>query len=184
MLIKNISLIGFMGSGKTTVGKLLANELGFLFIDIDKIIEYTTGLEIKDIFEKYGEEYFRDIEEKTIKKIYAQNKKCVFACGGGAFIRAENIKIIKKNSFVINLKISADEAYKRLKHSNDRPLLFNKDDSSENLRQKIYELIKQREKSYSENCNYEVLVDNKSPENVKEEILLYLKDEITEKDII
>ena len=123
MIAKNISLIGFMGSGKTTIGKILAERTGFLFVDIDKIIEYVSGKKISQLFENFGENYFRDIERKTAEKLYRNNTNCVFACGGGIFETPENIEIIRKNSIVIFLNIDPDTAYERLKNSTDRPLL-------------------------------------------------------------
>ena len=118
----NISLIGFMGSGKTSTGKILADRLNFLFIDLDNIIELSLNMPISEIFEKHGEEYFRNTETISIKKIYV-NKNCVFACGGGVVVRHENMEIIKKNSIVIFLHVSPGIAFERLKNENNRPLL-------------------------------------------------------------
>jgi len=80
MDFKNISLIGFMGSGKSTIGEILAGRLGFIFIDLDRIIELSEEREIKDIFKRDGEKYFRELETKVTGKIY-KNKKCIFAWG-------------------------------------------------------------------------------------------------------
>ena len=123
---ENISLIGFMGSGKTTIGKLLAERTGYLFIDLDRIIELSESKTINEIFTCSGEEYFREIESKIIKKVYFNNK-CVFACGGGVILRGENMKLIRKNSTVFYLEISPREALNRLKGTSDRPLLQTSD---------------------------------------------------------
>jgi len=172
MLLKNLSLIGFMGCGKSTIGKILAYDLNFLFIDTDKLVEYIFELSITEIFEKYGENYFRTIESETVKKIY-NNKNCIFACGGGVFINKENVNMIRNNSFVVYLSLSLEKAYERLKDSNDRPLLKVKD---EGLKQKIAQIMKQRQDIYDNNCDLKINVDEKSPDSIKEEILNYLKN--------
>lgn len=169
MYLKNISLIGFMGSGKSTVGKVIAENLNYLFVDLDKIIEYICGMSIKEIFKKYGESYFRTIENKIINKTY-YNKNCVFACGGGAFCNEENIKIIRQNSCVVYLAITEEEAYERLKNSKDRPLLLVNGD----LKQKIREIMGQRTDVYVNNCDIKIDIDGKSSEKIKDEILVFL----------
>ncbi|MCL4415170.1 MAG: shikimate kinase, partial [Actinobacteria bacterium] len=122
MDFKNISLIGFMGSGKTTVGKILAKRLNFLFIDLDKVIEIAEDRKVSEIFKYGGEKYFRDVESEVIKKIYI-NENCVFACGGGVVERKENMDFIKKNSIIVYLSVSSGQAFERLKNAEDRPLL-------------------------------------------------------------
>ena len=161
----NIALIGFMGSGKTTTGKILADRLGYLFFDIDELIEISEQSEIKDIFSKYGEKYFRDIESKILEKI-SSNKDCVFACGGGVILREKNMNTILKNSNVVYLKISPSEAIRRLSDSADRPLLPDK-----NRDKKIHELINIRSEKY---CKYaDIIVKNEgtSPEAAVENIM-------------
>jgi shikimate kinase len=167
MIAKNISLIGFMGSGKTTIGKILAERTGFLFVDIDKIIEYVSGKKISQLFENFGENYFRDIERKTAEKLYRNNTNCVFACGGGIFETPENIEIIRKNSIVIFLNIDPDTAYERLKNSADRPLLNKVSD----LRSEINNLIDKRLKTYMENSDVRLDVSRKEPGYFADEIL-------------
>jgi shikimate kinase len=167
MIAKNISLIGFMGSGKTTIGKILAERTGFLFVDIDKIIEYVSGKKISQLFENFGENYFRDIERKTAEKLYRNNTNCVFACGGGIFETPENIEIIRKNSIVIFLNIDPDTAYERLKNSTDRPLLNKVSD----LRSEINNLIDKRLKTYMENSDVRLDVSRKEPGCFADEIL-------------
>jgi len=122
MDFNNIYITGFMGSGKSTVGKILADKLGFRFIDLDRVIEIDQGKKIKDIFKIGGEKYFRDIETKVVDKIY-KNKNCVFACGGGIVKRKENMDIIRKRGAVVYLEISVQDALERLKYVKDRPLL-------------------------------------------------------------
>jgi len=170
MNYQNISLIGFMGSGKTTLGKILAKELGFVFIDLDRIIELEEEKEIKDIFSIYGENYFRELEAKVIKKIY-KNKNCVFACGGGIVKRKENMDIIRRNSLVIYLNISPENAYSRLKNVKDRPLI-----EVENREELIKEMIKKRDTLYRKYAHIIIDNDNKKPEEALNEILTRLNN--------
>jgi shikimate kinase len=163
--ITNISLIGFMGSGKTSTGKILADRLNFLFIDVDSIIELSSNMPISDIFEKHGEEYFRNTETNSIKKIYV-NKSCVFACGGGAIIRHENMEIIKKNSTVIFLNVSPAVAFERLKNESNRPLL-----KAPNRLSIITELMEKRDFLYRNACDFTVDTDFKNPKEAADEIL-------------
>jgi len=169
MYLKNISLIGFMGSGKSTIGKVIAENLNYLFIDIDKIIEYINGLSVNEIFKNYGESYFRITENEIISKAY-YNKNCVFACGGGAFNNEENIKIIRQNSYVVYLAIAEEEAYERLKDKKDRPLLLVDGD----LRQRIKDIMGQRLDVYSNNCDLKIDTQGKPPSAIKDEIMAYL----------
>lgn len=169
MFLKNLSFIGFMGCGKSTTGKIIAGDLNFLFIDLDKMIEYIHELSIKDIFEKYGESYFRNFESNIINKIY-NNKNCIFACGGGVFNKAENIKKIRQNSFVVYLFLTPEEAYERLKDSKDRPLLQVEGD----LNQKIAQIMEERQDIYNNNCDLKINAGGKSPNRIKDEIISYL----------
>jgi shikimate kinase len=163
--ITNISLIGFMGSGKTTTGKILADRLNFLFIDLDNIIELSLNMPVSEIFEKHGEEYFRNTETNSIKKIYV-NKNCVFACGGGVVVRWENIEIIKKNSTVIFLYVSPAIAFERLQNKNNRPLL-----KAPNRLNVITELMEKRDFLYRNASDLIFDTDFKNPEEVAVEIL-------------
>jgi len=169
MDFKNISLIGFMGSGKSTVGEVLAKKLGFIFIDLDRVIELNEDKEVKDIFKIYGEKYFRDLETKVIKKIY-KNKNCVFACGGGVIKKKENMLVIRDNSAVIYLNISAKNAFCRLKSVKDRPLI-----DVENREEAIEKMIKERDILYRRYAHIIVKNDNDSPGRTSDEILARLK---------
>ena len=162
---ENISLIGFMGSGKTTIGELLAEKAGYLFIDLDKMIELSEGKTINEIFTCSGEEHFREIESKIIKKVY-YNNRCVFACGGGVILRGENMKIIRKNSRVVYLEVSPQEALSRLEGTSDRPLL-----KAPDKLKKATELLVSRNSMYKKYSD--IIIQNKecSPESAVDEIL-------------
>ena len=118
----NIALIGFMGSGKTTVGKLLAGKVGFGFVEIDKIIEKYSGVSILEIFEKRSEKNFRKIECSVIAEQIPKAKGKLFSLGGGAVLNEENCKILKKYCHVVWLWVSVQTALKRIDISS-RPLL-------------------------------------------------------------
>ena len=120
-----IYLIGSMGSGKTTIGKMLANKLHLPFIDIDRKIEQKEKMVISDIFKENGENYFRKIESDILKKYSALNE-FVISTGGGAVLSQDNKKILN-NGYKIYLKISIDAQYNRVKHRKHRPLLIEGD---------------------------------------------------------
>ena len=164
MKSKNVSLIGFMGSGKSTVGRILSKKLGFLFIDLDNIIELSEESVINDIFDRKDEKYFRDAESRVIRNIY-KNKNCVFACGGGVVIRRENMELIKSSSTVVYLEISPDTAFKRLKGARHRPLLKAGVD-----KEKISTMIKDRKPLYEENADITFNTDNRSARELSDAI--------------
>jgi shikimate kinase len=140
----NISLCGMMGSGKSAIGKILANKLDYNFIDVDKMIEIDAKKTIKKIFEEDGEEYFRDLEEKITINILRQ-KETIVSLGGGAIINKKIRNSIKKNSYNIYLNVDLDILIKRLKNSKTRPLIYKK-----NLKKELINLINIREKFYRE----------------------------------
>ena len=145
---KNIVLIGMMGSGKSTIGHLLSKTIDLKFVDIDKIIEEETGLKIHRIFEKRGEVYFRNLEEKITLK-FLKNKKKIISLGGGGFLN-KNIRketLINNISFWLNWKNTT--IINRIYKSRKRPLAFN---SNENDLKKI---IIERSKIYSE-ANFKI----------------------------
>ena len=138
----NISLCGMMGSGKSAIGTILANKLDYNFIDVDKTIEIDTGKTIKTIFEEDGEQYFRDLEEKTTINIL-ELKETIVSLGGGAIINKKIRNSIKKNSYNIYLNVDVDILTKRLQNSKTRPLINKK-----NLKKELINLIGIREKFY------------------------------------
>ena len=119
---ENIILTGFMGSGKTTVGKVLAEKLGMDFVDVDKEIERNENKAISDIFAENGQEYFRELETKYLKEICGK-KGQVISTGGGAVLKSINVSVMKKSGKVIFLDVPADEIKRRLINDNTRPVL-------------------------------------------------------------
>ena len=140
----NIILTGFMGSGKTAVGKRLAKRLGYTSLDTDLLIEEKTGKSISDIFSKDGEDYFRDIETLILTELTGINDH-VIATGGGIVTRKENIRRLRELGFIIWLKASPETIFKRVSTKTHRPLL-----KVDNPLEQIKRLMSQREQSYSE----------------------------------
>ena len=138
----NITLCGMMGSGKTAVGKSIANMLNYKFIDTDKQIEKITKKSIKEIFNEDGEKFFRNLEEKIITS-FLNEKNIIISLGGGSIINKNIRKLIKKNSYNIYLHVKIDILIKRLQNSNNRPLIVNTD-----LNTTLNELFEKRKKFY------------------------------------
>lgn len=122
----NIVLCGFMGSGKTVVGKELAKIMGCKFVDTDELIEEEQGVAIKAIFATHGEDYFRDLEHEMCKKV-ADMKGCVVSTGGGAMTFQRNVDAIKKGSKVVFLDASFDVICDRIGDNTNRPLFQDKE---------------------------------------------------------
>ena len=127
---KKIILIGMMGSGKTTIGKILAKKLNLNFIDTDQVVEKKYNLTIKKIFDEFGENFFRLKEEKIILKILQKKTPSVIALGGGAFLNKKIRNIILKDFISIWLNTKLEVIYKRCKNSNKRPLFMVKTNDS------------------------------------------------------
>jgi shikimate kinase len=161
---KNIVLIGFMGTGKTTVGKILAKKLGMNFVDVDELIEKTTGLKISAVFARFGEAYFRDIETEIIKSITKDSSQ-VIATGGGAVLRDENLNALKSNGVVFCLTASEELIFDRIKDNNERPLL-----QVENPKEKIKELLAKRMPRYMM-ADFIINTDGLTQEEVSEKII-------------
>ena len=162
--MKTIVSIGMMGSGKTTIGKLLGEKLTLRSIDIDVIIEQNEKRTVSEIFQNEGEKYFRNIERETIKKNFT-NKDLIISLGGGAFEDQLTQELLLKNSTVIYLKTSPNVILERIKNNTNRPLLKN-----QMTVEKIQSIILQRQKNY-ELANITILTDNKNTDKIVEEIL-------------
>ena len=119
---KNIFLIGFMGCGKSTMARLLAEQTGARLIEMDETIEEEAGMSINEIFKVHGEKHFRDLESALIVRI-AKEGGAVVSCGGGAILRQENIDCMKENGRIVYLSATPETIYRRVRNSTNRPLL-------------------------------------------------------------
>lgn len=144
MKFKRIILTGFMGTGKTAVGQILAKRLGFDFLDTDLMVEEETKKTITEIFEGEGEVLFRNYEKKMVKKALDRDK-VVIATGGGAVTDPESLKLMKERGVVVGLTASPDSILQRVSSMQTRPLLKTKDQL-----QKIKNLLSQRSPYYRE----------------------------------
>lgn len=142
-MTKNIVLVGLMGSGKTTAGKLIAEKSGKIFVDTDELIEQETKKSINEIFEAYGEAYFRDLEIEIIKRVSLSFNQ-VISTGGGAVENLTNINNLKKNGVIFYLYAPANKLFDRIKNEINRPLLRNN-----NPLDTLEKLLDKREKFYS-----------------------------------
>ena len=141
-LKENLVFLGMMGSGKSSIGSLVARKLNLDFIDIDKEIENDLGISIKKIFETKGEDFFRNLEEKITLKLLRSNNS-IISLGGGSFINEKIRKEILVNNFSFWLNCDSKTLLKRIKKSKKRPVAFNLNDSE------ILDLIQKRSKIYS-----------------------------------
>ena len=162
-LNKNIVLIGMMGSGKSTIGYLLSKSTNLKHVDIDKLIEKETGLKIYDIFEKKGEEYFRNLEEKITLKLL-KNKKNIISLGGGGFINKNIRKEVLNNNISFWLNWKSSTIIQRILKSKKRPLTKNATEND------LKKLINDRLKIYSE-ANFKINCENLKKSMITKQII-------------
>lgn len=165
-----IILIGFMGSGKSSVGKALSKKLKMKFLDIDNEVERIEGCSITDLFEKHGQEYFRSLENDLLKKILKE-KNIIVSTGGGIIARKENLELLKRENKVIFLDANVETIIKNVsKEISKRPLL--KD--SKNLYIEVDNLLYKRYEKYKQIADFTIDVNEKNIEEVVSQILVYI----------
>lgn len=163
--MSHIILIGFMGAGKTTLGRRLARALRLTFTDTDDRIVAEMGMPVTAIFERYGEEYFRGLETKALQELMDEKERCVVSVGGGLPMRDENQYYLKKLGRVIYLRAGVETLMGRLGRDTSRPMLRGGD-----LRSRIEELMAKRQDTYEKVADLVVDTDGKSFERLILEI--------------
>jgi len=165
----NIVLIGFMGAGKTAVGRLLAAELKLDYLDTDQLIEETEGRTIAQIFKRDGETAFRRLETEVLKTLQDYDN-FVLSTGGGMVLRAENVALLKALGPVVLLRASAEVIYQRIKDEKHRPLLDVADPLAE-----IRQVLAVREPLYDRAADHLVETADLTPAGVAKEISEWLR---------
>ncbi|MBI5661490.1 MULTISPECIES: shikimate kinase [Ignavibacterium] len=156
-----IYLTGFMASGKSTIGPILANTIGWEFLDLDRVIEEKLGKKIVDIFKVEGEDFFRIFESDTLNEL-SKLTKYVISLGGGTIENEKNLNQIKKTGILIYLETSPEAAYRRLRFKTDRPaLLFeNYNPTKQEFINRINSILSRRVKYYNQ-ADIKINTDNK-----------------------
>lgn len=168
--MKHVILIGFMGAGKTSVGKRLASHLQLKFTDTDDLIVQEQNMPVSQIFEQYGEPYFRELETKMLRKLLLSKRRMVISVGGGLPMTEKNQPILKELGRVVYLQASVETLMERLKRDTSRPLLQGGD-----LRRKITELMSARESTYKKVADICIHTDEKT----FSEIVLEISEKIS-----
>jgi len=157
-----------MGAGKTTVSKYLGSMLALERVEIDDLIVEKEGMSINNIFEEYGEEYFRNCESNTLIELQKRNQ-LVVSCGGGIVLRDENIVSMKKNGRVVLLTATPETTLERVRYSDERPILRN------NMNAEFIEgLMEKRREKYMKSADIMIKTDGKTVLEVCEEIVVRL----------
>lgn len=153
---ENIILIGFMGCGKTTIGKKLAASLNYSFLDTDECIEQKEKQSIKELFKERGETYFRACETKVLETLNEETNRTVISTGGGMAVQKQNVELLRALGVVIYLSVTSETVMKRLRKDESRPLL-----QGENGAKRIKELLESRLLAYKTCCHYQIVTDGK-----------------------
>ncbi len=163
--MNHIVIIGFMGSGKTRVGKRLAADFGLPFVDVDKAITKKMNLSMKEIFDRFGEPFYRALETLTVKELLDDKERRVVSLGAGLPMQEQNSPYIHELGTVIYLKGSLDTLRKRLEGSSKDPMI-----EGDDREEKIRKLLRQRDPVYASLADIEVVTGDKSFENLIKEI--------------
>ena len=166
----NIVLIGFMGTGKSTIARELAKTHQMNIVEMDEEIVRRRGKSIADIFKEEGEEYFRDLETALLKELQTKENQ-VISCGGGAVLREENVRVMKKNGCVVLLTALPQTIYERVKNNTDRPIL----QGNMNV-EYIASLMEKRREKYEKASDIVIATDGKNVSQICEEMLQKLAE--------
>lgn len=173
---ENIILVGYMGSGKTTVGEKIAKEHHMKFLDTDRYIEEVQGMSINELFQQFGEESFRTLETEILQTLETSSYNTVISTGGGIVLKEENRKLLQKMGRVIFLDASSEEIFTRLHGDNTRPLLAG--GSEEEIKHKIETMLERRMPYYMATANAVIQVDGRSVENIMSDIVFLLEESL------
>lgn len=165
MFRTNVALVGFMGAGKSTVGRVLAERLGKTFVETDTLVEEKAGMSVADVFAQRGEQCFRDLEAAVVEEV-SQLRHCVIACGGGVVLRNDNVAALRASAVIVYLEASPQSVLERLgPHSAVRPLL-----SGPEREQRVMELMLQREPVYVSAADIAVRTDGLPVDHVVQSV--------------
>ena len=167
----NYILIGYMGCGKSTIGKKMSEILNIKLVDTDAWIEERQGMTVSEIFATKGELFFRDLETGALQELLEEKELMVISVGGGLPVREENRSLLQQLGQVIYLKAQPETIYNRIKGDTTRPLL-----QTENPMEKIREMLGQREEKYQVAADKIVTVDDKDLSEILDEILEAVKE--------
>jgi shikimate kinase len=166
----SISLVGMPGSGKSTVGRQLARQLDWRFVDSDHDIEQRLGVPIRTYFEQQGEAAFRDVEQQVIAELCAAEGPFVLATGGGGVLREANRRALQGHCQVIYLRSTAEELFRRLRHDTQRPLLQVKDPLK-----RLRDLYRERDPLYRDAADFVIETGRPSVPTLVNMILMQLE---------
>lgn len=155
-----------MGSGKSSVGRIIAPQVGFALADTDQLVVQETGLQINEIFKSHGEAHFRDQEAAALKCLRDQ-KSLVISTGGGIVLRESNVVLLRELGFVVWLTANEETIYERISRSNKRPLMH-----TANPRETIHNLLVEREPFYAATAHFTIDTSGRTHEEVAHAIIL------------
>src|SRR3989344_8350096 len=161
----NIALIGFRGTGKSTIGKKLAKRLSMEFVDLDKQISKRASMSVSEIFAKKGEAKFRELESKIVEEFCAKDNFCI-ACGGGVILDTQNVENLKGSAKIVLLQSDAKTIYKRIKNDQNRPALTQKGKFEE-----IVELLEKRKSLYENAADIKLDTSTDTAEETVQKII-------------
>jgi len=167
--IRNLALIGFMGTGKSSTGQILAHQLGFRFLDTDALIEERAGVSISEIFEKSGEAAFRELEGRIVEEL-ASHSETIISTGGGLGANEAHLESLKTHALVACLWAGPEAIWQRVRHQSHRPLL-----SGPDAQDRIREMLKQRESAYRR-ADILINTEMRSVKDVAQQLLYHFQE--------
>ena len=169
----NLVLIGFMGTGKTSLGKMLAAKLGCAFVDLDQKIEADNEMSIPDIFRAHGEDHFRRLERQAVIEV-AERRGIVIATGGGTVKDPRNVELLKNSGLIVCLTCSVDEILDRTAVKGERPVLDSQHQSHGDRKAAIEKLLDERRKFYAQ-ADYTLDTTDWSPMKLVDDIIKFVR---------